>query len=1301
MWWTGRIPGMSEEDDRKLFEEEKKAEQLGQDLMQEIMDLLGENGPPPIPPISFERVPGDMQGLVKPREIHVRGPNNAPVPYRGPGKTPYYRISNTEATIVKQTLEYNGFRELTTNGIGLGISPHDWVVQWSGPNYRDYVYQNLHEYQYVNHFSGSTEMTRKDRIWCHFQAMQRLFGKLQFDFVPETFVIPDQLEAFIQVYEKTDYLWIVKPHASSRGRGIFILQELSEIPLDCLTVICRYVENPYLIQGLKFDLRLYVLVTGFDPLRIYLFKEGLTRFASSVFSTTEEDLGNVYKHLTNYSINKYASNFVENEDAAQDNVGHKWSLSALNKHLACCNVDVKLMWSRIIDVLIKCILSVERPIVNKMKSTVSWRSNCFELYGFDLLLDEGLKPHLLEVNLSPSMQADTPLDYKVKSALVQETFNLLGPKLADQKQLGETRWKSRAKQLKRQGQRIPYGQPLAASNAGSSTAYASAQALKPTVLNTPAARAREAERQQKFHNLQKKNLPLATLGEKPLRLLLECVQEFSMAHDFIRVFPTQASVKRYGHMIGIGSTAKSMSASQLLCLALFNEPRLARARNGSLRRSLTRGSNAQTNKTPSTSPNKQTPAVQIDNEEDGISAETASAINALNKQGASEFDDVASTASGISQTTATSSNFTGVSSVTGIGTNASHLAGNHASGGISNFVSGNSSSSSSSSSSSNVAAGGGNINHNLGGRGSSAKNRVESPDLAALSRARNSNRDKSRNGEKKGKSGRRKSINQYYQNTSGLGVYADGGLGEGAEDAGEQGGRWPLFQDEPPPIQRSRTQTQENLNGRSNRQSVSPTRNSGGGNGGNSSSSTKKLAKSKAHTVNQYPATGNNNNSTSNDQLTRSNSLNNSNSSSQEQQYQHQQPLVSPANLIQKKEQMKNFMRYEDHNEQEQAMRDLQQSQNGGNGTAGGNNSSSTSSNGEQILNTHNFYWSTSVVSTEGSKRGLDALEKRINGMNGSSSVANASNFAAQMLQQQLPQFTVNPEKPPPPMHQEAYHNSSPRSSHHQRSVNRDDRERGRSNAVKQSYQTGAGGTASPSGRSPPGKSRQPVIGAGSGALTTSYAPNGTLLHPNNSGGPMLLPTGGAQNQQDPANASPNKLRNQSVGNWQSYYRNYGQNLADNDPNRPGSPQNRVLQQINRTRYNGQGGAPGVEMMLEGPVMMENGSPLKSRSMNGASGGQLHGSSQDLQQTAANQAASSTSSTLHNAKVSALARKAYPTNNLVEQHSELIGPPVDVNWSPKQRPRALSMPRPRTAERKSNNVSSTTSSVIMGVDIEL
>ena len=203
MWWTGRHPGLSDEEDQLYQEEAKRSEALGPDLISEILELLGESYSNPIPQISFERVPGDSSSLVKPREVHIRAGVDGKValPYRGSGKAPYYRISNTDASIVKQTLEYNGFRELTNASINMGLSPHDWVVQWSGPSFRDYVYSNLHEFQYVNHFCGSTEMTRKDRIWQHFQAMQRLFGKLQFDFIPETFVIPDQLEAFIQVYD--------------------------------------------------------------------------------------------------------------------------------------------------------------------------------------------------------------------------------------------------------------------------------------------------------------------------------------------------------------------------------------------------------------------------------------------------------------------------------------------------------------------------------------------------------------------------------------------------------------------------------------------------------------------------------------------------------------------------------------------------------------------------------------------------------------------------------------------------------------------------------------------------------------------------------------------------------------------------------------------------------------------------------------------------------------------------------------------------------------------------------------------
>jgi tubulin polyglutamylase TTLL6/13 len=73
----------------------------------------------------------------------------------------------------------------------------------------------------------------------------------------------------------------------------------------------RYLMKPYLIDGLKFDLRIYVLVAGCDPLRLYIYKEGLARFATENYEAPNYyNLDNVCMHLTNYAINKDNSNFM-------------------------------------------------------------------------------------------------------------------------------------------------------------------------------------------------------------------------------------------------------------------------------------------------------------------------------------------------------------------------------------------------------------------------------------------------------------------------------------------------------------------------------------------------------------------------------------------------------------------------------------------------------------------------------------------------------------------------------------------------------------------------------------------------------------------------------------------------------------------------------------------------------------------------------------------------------------------------------------------------------------------------------
>ena len=155
-----------------------------------------------------------------------------------------------------------------------------------------------------------------------------------------------------------------------------------------------------------------------------MFKEGLARFATEKFQANQ--LGNKFMHLTNYSINKKNIKFSKNKDLNDDDTGHKWSLTAFNEYMRSRSHDVKAIWKSIYDVIIKSLIAGETHIVNAMRRTVPHSSNCFELFGYDILLDENLKPWIMEINLSPSLSCDTPLDFIIKSTMIVDLFNLLG-----------------------------------------------------------------------------------------------------------------------------------------------------------------------------------------------------------------------------------------------------------------------------------------------------------------------------------------------------------------------------------------------------------------------------------------------------------------------------------------------------------------------------------------------------------------------------------------------------------------------------------------------------------------------------------------------------------------------------------------------------------------------------------------------------------------------------------------------------------------------------------------------------------
>eukprot|EP00931_Biecheleriopsis_adriatica_P050421 TRINITY_DN29191_c0_g1_i1.p1 TRINITY_DN29191_c0_g1~~TRINITY_DN29191_c0_g1_i1.p1 ORF type:complete len:724 (+),score=91.83 TRINITY_DN29191_c0_g1_i1:147-2318(+) len=491
------------------------------------------------------------------------------------GKTGSFRIRHIDAPLVRKTLLHAGFQQTNDS---------DFTIQWSGPRLNDAAYQALDQSQKVNHFPGSTELTRKDRLWLHFQSMARSFGKLAFDFMPDHFVLPEQLDDFLVCYQNTKYMWIVKPSASSQGKGIFMLRDLEELPVDCPSVVSRYIDNPLLIQDLKFDLRVYVLVTSFDPLRAYMYREGLTRFASKPYSTKGEHAQDVYRHLTNYSINKNAPNYLENQELHADNVGHKWSFSALNKHLEHVGVDVDLMWSGIMDLAVKTLLSLEPVIAAKRSELKVPRTSCFEVYGFDVLVDENLKPWLLEINLSPSMQAYSPLDWHIKSSLLSDVFNLIGvPDLGRQQMdrstiapQGATANLVRCRSVDALSSEYSTCQRpgSAEKRCGSlDPAKASTQA---GVASSRIAAARSIDT---IGGFSKEPVVLDGLTEAQLQMLAHALAENKRRHNFVHLYPTRNTLERYWRItearsnkcedVHEASSACSLSPSQLLASVLF------------------------------------------------------------------------------------------------------------------------------------------------------------------------------------------------------------------------------------------------------------------------------------------------------------------------------------------------------------------------------------------------------------------------------------------------------------------------------------------------------------------------------------------------------------------------------------------------------------------------------------------------------------------------------------------------------------------------------------------------------------
>ncbi|XP_014810248.1 PREDICTED: tubulin polyglutamylase TTLL4 isoform X2 [Calidris pugnax] len=427
-----------------------------------------------------------------------------------------WKMCTVTPNIVKQTVGRSHFR--------VSKKSNDWLGCW-GHHMKSPGFRAIREHQKLNHFPGSFQIGRKDRLWRNLLKMQARCGKKEFNFFPQSFILPQDIKLLRKAWEEgaSRQKWIVKPPASARGIGIQVIHKWSQLPKRRPLLVQRYLHKPYLIGGKKFDLRIYVYVTCYDPLRVYLFKDGLVRFASCKYSSSMKSLSNKFVHLTNYSVNKKNTEYKSNSDETACQ-GHKWALKALWSYLTQKGVDSEAIWEKIKDIVIKTIIASEPYVNSLVKMYVRRPYCCHELFGFDIMLDENLKPWILEVNISPSLHSNSPLDVSIKGQMIRDLLNLAGFVLPSTDSVAS--------------------RPQTRSSSTCSLGSTLKEKPKPATEHFIAEKMKKAYYlTQKIPDQDFYSSVLDILTPDDVRILVETEDEYSRRGQFERVFPTHISMR--------------------------------------------------------------------------------------------------------------------------------------------------------------------------------------------------------------------------------------------------------------------------------------------------------------------------------------------------------------------------------------------------------------------------------------------------------------------------------------------------------------------------------------------------------------------------------------------------------------------------------------------------------------------------------------------------------------------------------------------------------------------------------------
>ncbi|MGM0521776.1 MAG: PqqD family peptide modification chaperone [Pseudomonadota bacterium] len=323
----------------------------------------------------------------------------------------------------RQALENQGWQE--------GDDQH-WQAAWVTGMPPKAAFRLTSPERRMNHIPGNAALTVKSRLHeslsalreravCHYGAGHPHTQRL--DFFPRAYEMPHDYPTLVEDAEAhPEKRWILKPTNASKGQGVRVLRDPQAAPLSPNWLVQEYIGNPHTIRGHKYVLRLYMLIAGIDPLRIYLYRQGFAKLASAPWDP--DDVDNVYSQLTNPDIN------ARNQEAE---VPVEFiDLDRYRAWLREQGHDDGALFAKLDDLAALTALSGVEAMRARSREAGADPRGCYELIGLDCLVDDALKPWILECNLSPSLgvcaapEHGGVVEARVKESLVRDTLSLTG-----------------------------------------------------------------------------------------------------------------------------------------------------------------------------------------------------------------------------------------------------------------------------------------------------------------------------------------------------------------------------------------------------------------------------------------------------------------------------------------------------------------------------------------------------------------------------------------------------------------------------------------------------------------------------------------------------------------------------------------------------------------------------------------------------------------------------------------------------------------------------------------------------------